>query len=133
MFQRTFSNSPFCNCGEVESTESNHFFHYSIYSKVRINTILTLPCSLNFELYLYVMDIVSKSENSNLFYLVQNFLVTSKMFRVHLLVFYSYYNRYIVYNIYMYSRAVPRIKLERLCSEIFLSSMLMSSNVIRLV
>ena len=79
MFQRKLCNSPLCICGEVESTE--HFLlHCIIYSRVRSNTILTLPHQLNVELLLYGKDNLSENENSNNFYLVQKFLVESKRF-----------------------------------------------------
>lgn len=128
------ANIQICNCYEVESTESDHFFFTIAYipklGSIQLRQFHVLSI-LNFTYMVWILYL--KVKTTIFFYLVQNFLVKSKMFRVHLLLFYSYYNRYIVYNICLYSRAVVRIKLERLCSEIFLSSMLMSNNVILLV
>ena len=79
MFQRKLRDSPICNCGEVESTD--HFLlHCNIYLRLRINTILTLPYSLNVDLLLYGEDHLSEGENNTIFYLVQKFLVESKRF-----------------------------------------------------
>lgn len=130
----TTQNIQICNCCEVESTESDHFFFTIVYipnlGSIQLWHFHVLSI-LNYTCMVWILYI--KGKTTIFFYLVQNFLVKSKMFRVHLLLFYSYYNRYIVYNICLYSRAVPRIKLEHLCSEVFLSSMLMSNNVILLV
>lgn len=89
LFQRKLINSPLCICGEVESTD--HFLlHCNTYSRLRINTILTLPYFLNVELLLYGNANLSESENNNIFYHVQKFLVESKRFWVHLLSYYNY-------------------------------------------
>lgn len=79
LFQRKLINSPLFICGEVESTD--HFLlHCNTYSRLRINTILTLPYFLNVELLLYGNTNLSESENNNIFYHVQKFLVESKRF-----------------------------------------------------
>lgn len=130
----TTQNIQICNCCEVVSTESDHFFFTIVYIPKLWSIQLWHFHVLSIFTYTYMVWILYiKVKTTFFFYLVQNFLVKSKMFRVHLLLFYSYYNRYIVYNICLYGRAVPRIKLERLCSEVFLSSMFMSNNVILLV